>query len=100
MTESKKINRRTFLKAAAAAGVGGLTLGLGRAGEAAEVKKEKSPAKTKSTKKALGVDVIKIGGQGVTSGAHADYGWQILAGSTLAIEEINAKGGILGQQVY
>jgi len=99
MSESRKISRRTFLKAAAAAGVGGLTLGLGRAGEAAQDKKEKSPAKAKSTKKALGVDVIKIGGQGVTSGAHADYGWQILAGSTLAIEEINAKGGILGSKV-
>jgi branched-chain amino acid transport system substrate-binding protein len=38
---------------------------------------------------------IKIGGQGATSGAHADYGWQMMAGGTLAIEEINAKGGIL-----
>jgi branched-chain amino acid transport system substrate-binding protein len=47
----------------------------------------------------LGVDVIKVGGQGVTSGAHADYGWQMIAGSTLAIEEINAKGGILGSKL-
>jgi branched-chain amino acid transport system substrate-binding protein len=47
----------------------------------------------------LGVDVIKIGGQGVTSGAHADYGWQMIAGSTLAIEEINAKGGVLGSKL-
>lgn len=38
---------------------------------------------------------IKIGGQGATSGAHADYGWQMMAGATLAIEEINAKGGVL-----
>ena len=49
------------------------------------------------TKKATGP--IKIGGQGAISGAHADYGWQMMAGSTLAIEQINAKGGILGRKL-
>jgi branched-chain amino acid transport system substrate-binding protein len=43
--------------------------------------------------------VIKIGGQGVTSGAHADYGRQIIMGATLAIDEINAAGGILGSKL-
>jgi branched-chain amino acid transport system substrate-binding protein len=43
--------------------------------------------------------VIKIGGQGVTSGAHADYGRQMIMGATLAVEEINAAGGILGSTV-
>jgi branched-chain amino acid transport system substrate-binding protein len=98
MSERKKISRRAFLKTATAAGVGSLALGFGRVGEGQE-KKEKAPAKPKSMKKVLGVEVIKIGGQGVTSGAHADYGWQILAGSTMAIEEINAKGGILGSKL-
>jgi len=68
MSASKKISRRAFLKAATAAGIGGMTWGIKGVGEAA-------PQKAKSTKKILGVDVIKIGGQGVTSGAHADYGW-------------------------
>ncbi len=98
MSERKKISRRMFLKAAAAAGIGGMALGIRGAGEAAP-QKEKAPAQTKPKKKILGVDVIKIGGQGVTSGAHADYGWQMIAGSTLAIEEINAKGGILGSKL-
>lgn len=49
--------------------------------------------------KPLGVDVIKIGGQGVTSGAHADYGRQMIMGATLAIDEINAAGGILGSKL-
>ncbi len=44
-------------------------------------------------------EVIKIGGQGVTSGAHADYGRQMIMGATLAIEEINAAGGILGSKL-
>ena len=43
--------------------------------------------------------VIKIGGQGVTSGAHADYGRQMIMGSTLAIDEINEAGGILGSKL-
>jgi branched-chain amino acid transport system substrate-binding protein len=98
MSEKKKISRRTFLKGAAATGIGSLAWGVGKVGEAQE-KKEKAPPKAKPAKKALGVDVIKIGGQGVTSGAHADYGWQMIAGSTLAIEEINAKGGILGSKL-
>jgi branched-chain amino acid transport system substrate-binding protein len=96
--KKKKISRRTFLKAAAAAGIGGMALGVRGTREAA-AQKEKAPAQTESKKKILGVDVIKIGGQGVTSGAHADYGWQMIAGSTLAIEQINAKGGILGSKL-
>jgi branched-chain amino acid transport system substrate-binding protein len=44
----------------------------------------------------LGVPVIKLGVQGIASGAHADYGRQISMGATMAVEEINAKGGILG----
>lgn len=44
----------------------------------------------------LGVPVIKVGVQGAASGPHSDYGRQIEMGSTMAIEEINAAGGILG----
>ncbi len=44
----------------------------------------------------LGVPAIKLGVQGSASGAHADYGRQILMGSTMAVEEINGAGGILG----
>jgi branched-chain amino acid transport system substrate-binding protein len=47
----------------------------------------------------LGVPVIKVGAQGAASGSHADYGRQINMGATMAVEEINAKGGILGCQV-
>jgi branched-chain amino acid transport system substrate-binding protein len=44
----------------------------------------------------LGVPVMRLGVQGAASGAHADYGRQIEMGAQLAIEEINAAGGILG----
>lgn len=42
---------------------------------------------------------VTIGVQGAMSGAHADYGRQIEMGATLAAEEINAEGGILGCEV-
>ncbi|HEV8661835.1 MAG TPA: ABC transporter substrate-binding protein [Candidatus Methylomirabilis sp.] len=45
---------------------------------------------------ALGVPVIRVGVQGSSSGAHADYGRQIQMGATMAVEEINAAGGVLG----
>ena len=47
----------------------------------------------------LGVPSIKVGAQGAASGSHADYGRQINMGATMAVEEINAKGGILGCKV-
>lgn len=47
----------------------------------------------------LGVPAIKVGVQGALSGAHADYGRQIEMGATMAIEEVNAAGGVLGCQV-
>ncbi len=43
--------------------------------------------------------VIRIGGQGVLSGAHADYGRQMKMGATMAVDEINEGGGILGKKV-
>jgi branched-chain amino acid transport system substrate-binding protein len=47
----------------------------------------------------LGVPSIKVGVQGAASGPHADYGRQIEMGSTMAMEEINASGGVLGCKV-
>lgn len=44
-------------------------------------------------------DRILIGALGAMSGAHADYGRQIEMGATLAAEEINDEGGILGCEI-
>jgi branched-chain amino acid transport system substrate-binding protein len=73
-------NRRSFLTGVGAAGATAYVskLGIGRA-------RAQQP--------------IRIGGQGALSGAHADYGRQMNMGATLAIEEINAAGGILGRTV-
>jgi branched-chain amino acid transport system substrate-binding protein len=82
---AKTISRRKFLKNAV---VGGVALGTGVGGYRVTYGQAKKAARP-----------IKIGGQGATSGAHADYGWQMMAGATLAIEQINAKGGILGRKL-
>lgn len=47
----------------------------------------------------LGKAVIRAGGQDICSGMNADYGRQMIMGATLAIEEINAAGGILGSMM-
>ncbi|MDI7260042.1 MAG: ABC transporter substrate-binding protein [Thermodesulfobacteriota bacterium] len=82
---AKKITRRKFLKNAV---VGGVAIGTGLGSYRVTYGQAKKVA-----------GPIKIGGQGAISGAHADYGWQMMAGSTLAIEEINAKGGILKRKL-
>ncbi len=82
---ARRITRRSLLKGGVA---GGLVLGASLGGLGISRAK---PAK--------GKEPIRIGGQGATSGAHADYGWQMMAGATLAIEEINAKGGVLGRKL-
>lgn len=82
---TKKITRRKFLKDTI---IGGAVLGTGLGGYRITYGQTKKPS-----------GPIKIGGQGAISGAHADYGWQMMAGATLAIEEINAKGGILKRKL-
>jgi branched-chain amino acid transport system substrate-binding protein len=47
----------------------------------------------------LGVPAIKVGVQGAASGPHADYGRQIEMGATMAAEEINSGGGVLGCRI-
>lgn len=42
---------------------------------------------------------VKIGVAGPVTGANAWYGEQMLRGAQAAVEELNAKGGVLGRQV-
>ncbi|HEX2519616.1 MAG TPA: ABC transporter substrate-binding protein, partial [Castellaniella sp.] len=45
-------------------------------------------------------DPIRIGGIYLMSGSAATYGEFAKQGATLAIEEVNAKGGVLGRQLH
>ena len=44
-------------------------------------------------------DTIKIGGIGPLTGAAASYGTSVKQGAQIAVDEINAAGGILGKQI-
>ena len=48
---------------------------------------------------AMAADTIKIGGIGVLSGDYSKYGLAVREGVDLYIKQINAAGGVLGQQV-
>ena len=73
----KKITRRKFLKNAV---IGGVALGTGLGGYQVTYGQAKKPA-----------GPIKIGGQGAISGAHADYGWQMMAGPTWPLKRSMPK---------
>ena len=44
-------------------------------------------------------ETIRIGGIGPLSGGYANYGFSVKNGAQLAVDEINAAGGINGKQV-
>lgn len=44
-------------------------------------------------------DAIKIGFLGAKTGGHASYGLETLKGMQMAVEDINAAGGLLGKEV-
>ena len=48
---------------------------------------------------ALGADPIKIGLVNETTGPNAEAGAYTVNGTRLAVEEVNAKGGIMGRQI-
>ena len=76
---SKKLDRRTLVKAAALAGVAQVT----------------SPFIIN----ARGEEPVKIGLDNPLTGTYAALGKNELIGAKLALEQINAKGGILGRKV-
>ena len=74
-----RLNRRTVIKAAAAAGVAQIAAPFIHTARAA--------------------DNVKIGLDDPLTGTYAELGKNEQTGCELAIEQINAKGGILGRQV-
>jgi branched-chain amino acid transport system substrate-binding protein len=73
------LGRRTVLKVAAAAGVWGMV--------------------PKLVERVGAAEPVKIGWDDTLTGTYAETGKNTLIGSQLAIEQINAKGGVLGRPV-
>lgn len=59
----------------------------------------KSASDGGSSEEASGSDTFKIGGIGPTTGDAAAYGIAVQNGAQLAVDEINADGGINGKQI-
>lgn len=59
----------------------------------------KTATETTTTKKSEGGDVIKIGTISPNTGSLAAYGEAVVNAMNLAVEEINASGGVLGKQI-
>src|SRR5579872_4454462 len=76
---SGRLDRRTVLKGAAALGMAQIA----------------SPFVVK----ALGDEPVKIGLVDPLTGAYAAVAQNEVAGARLAVDDINAKGGILGRQI-
>lgn len=58
-----------------------------------------SSAASSGSDGASGGDTFKIGGIGPTTGAAAIYGLAVMNGAQIAVDEINAAGGINGYQI-
>lgn len=60
---------------------------------------EADPGTTPNTPAAEGEKVLKMGGIGPLTGDYANYGVSVNQGAKLAVEEINAAGGINGMKI-
>lgn len=89
---AKGVSRKSFLQASAGAGVGGLIIG-GAIGYAAHGSSSSSSGKAGSK------GTLKIGSATPITGPFAGDGQAMRRGQELAVSEINATGGVLGQKL-
>jgi branched-chain amino acid transport system substrate-binding protein len=87
-----RISRKRFLQGAACAGVAGLVVG-GGTGYAIGSSGAPAPASASTGSR----DAIKIGAANPVTGPLAGDGEQMARGQELAVEEINANGGVAGR---
>ena len=67
--------------------------------EAASNSSDSTESTESSSSGSSSEDTLKIGGMGPLTGDNAAYGEAVQNGAQLAVEEINADGGINGMQV-
>jgi branched-chain amino acid transport system substrate-binding protein len=90
---SGRVTRRQLLQRAAGAGAGGLVVGGVGGFLGGRASKSSTTTTTSSGKK----QPITIGSASMVTGAFAGDGQQCIRGQKLAIQEINANGGLLGR---
>jgi branched-chain amino acid transport system substrate-binding protein len=98
MPDTPDISRRQFLTGVGAAGAGGLVVG-GVAGGFIGHGIEKTKTSSSTSAAANSGKPYQIGSPYPTTGPYAADGVQMTNGTQLAIEEINAAGGIAGRKI-
>jgi branched-chain amino acid transport system substrate-binding protein len=96
MSDESAVPRRQFLIGAGAAGVGGLVVG-GVAGGL--IGRNTAPTSSTGTSSGGTTASYLIGSPYPTTGPYAADGVEMTNGTQLAIDEINAAGGIAGRQI-
>ncbi len=90
--QPKAVSRRNFVSGVGAAAIGGLVVG-GAGGYVA------APKSSGSTGKGGDTSEIKIGSVSPVSGAYSGDGQEMMRGQQMAVDEINANGGIAGRKL-
>ncbi len=99
-TTGGRVTRRQLLTGAGAAAIGGLAIGgiggyaLGSSGD-----DEASGDGATTTGGGGSTETIKLGSASPTTGAYSGDGQEMTRGQELAVDEINAAGGVLGRQL-
>ncbi|BDG60120.1 ABC transporter substrate-binding protein [Caldinitratiruptor microaerophilus] len=97
MSDSKRLSRRELLRSAAVAGVGGLVLGGLLARQASRmVATPAQQANLAGAQMKTKVDKIRIGASLPLTGWGAGDGTEMQRGLQMAIDEVNAQGGVGG----
>jgi len=78
---------------------GATALALSMAGCTQQQEQAAGPEPTATGNSSSQQGTIKIAVAGPRTGSLAEYGDQVLNGSTMGIDQINAKGGVLGRQL-
>ncbi|MHB1927955.1 MAG: ABC transporter substrate-binding protein [Acidimicrobiales bacterium] len=96
--QRRPLTRRDFLRGMGASGAGGLVVG-GLAGYFAGSGSSSSTVTTSSSGRAASGKPIVVGSGIPVTGLYAGDGQQMLRGQQLAVDEINAAGGLLGRPI-
>ncbi|MEX2421583.1 MAG: ABC transporter substrate-binding protein, partial [Actinomycetota bacterium] len=94
-----RVTRRQLLTGAGAAAVGGLVVGGAGGYLAGNAGDDGGGTTTDGGGGGGGGETIKIGSASPTSGPYSGDGQEMTRGQELAIEDINANGGVLGRQL-
>jgi branched-chain amino acid transport system substrate-binding protein len=94
-----RVTRRQLLVGAGGAAVGGLVVGAVGGYLAGNAGDDTSTTASGEDGAGVSTETIKLGSASPTSGPYSGDGQEMVRGQELAVEDINANGGLLGRQL-